>query len=458
MADSGEKEFKLVGYSNFKRSNPKSDRFDCGRFDHLEFWCADATSLARRFCVALGVQLAARSDLVTGNELYSSYVMRANDITFVCTSSMGKRGQEVKGKGLCTWEDFDQSLIHRLVAKHGVFVRAVGITVADAKKAHDECVANGGKSITAPKKLAHAEKGTVIVSEVELYEDVVLRFVQRTGHEMQFSGKFLPGYMDEPDRAPINYGLLRIDHVVSNVPSLGALIPRIMRMTGFHEFAEFVADDVGTDESGLNSIVLSSNDEMVLMPFNEPTLGKRKSQIQMFLDYNEGPGVQHIALKTDDIFATLRAMRENSMFGGLEFVPKPGKAYYDRLPSRLGNKLSKEEYAMCEEYGVLADTDPEGDLLQIFTRPAFDRPTVFFEIIQRIGCNLKPEDPEAKAGAAGAAVAGQKPVPLIQKPGCGGFGKGNFAELFKSIEDYEKAVEKVREDAQKAAALSITNV
>lgn len=203
---SAEPEFKLVGFGNFKRHNPRSDRFDVGRYDHLEFWCNDATNVARRFAVALGMQLVARSDLSTGNELYSSYVMKSNDIYFVITSPMGARGRELGGAGLATWENFDQELAYDLIKKHGPFVRQVGITVADAKKAHDECVANGGTSVLTPRRLDHSEKGQVVVSEVSMYGDVVLRFVQRTGVEKPFEGVFLPGYIDEPHRAENNYG------------------------------------------------------------------------------------------------------------------------------------------------------------------------------------------------------------------------------------------------------------
>ena len=132
--------------------------------------------------------------------------MRSNEITMVVTSSMGQRGKELMTPGLTTWDHFDQSLHHSLVAKHGAFVRAVGMTVANAKEAHDQMVANGGKSILSPKSLNHAEKGSVVVAEVELYQDVVLRLIQRTGVEKPYSGAFLPGYMDEPQRAHINYG------------------------------------------------------------------------------------------------------------------------------------------------------------------------------------------------------------------------------------------------------------
>eukprot|EP00958_Prasinococcus_capsulatus_P014979 scaffold1588_cov408-Prasinococcus_capsulatus_cf.AAC.4 len=156
-------------------------------------------------------------------------------------------------------------------------------------------------------------------------------------------------------------------------------------MTGLHEFAEFTAEDVGTVDSGLNSMVLANNSESVLFPVNEPTTGtRRKSQIQTYLEQNEGPGLQHLALKCDDIFHTLTCMRAS--VAAFDFMPRPSDDYYRQLPSRIGDSLSAEQYRQCEELGILADKDPEGVLLQIFTKPVGDRSTLFLEIIQRVGC------------------------------------------------------------------------
>merc|ERR1712093_913843 len=160
---------------------------------------------------------------------------------------------------------------------------------------------------------------------------------------------------------------------------------------------------------GLNSMVMASNNEMVLLPFNEPTFGtKRKSQIQTYLEQNDGEGLQHLALKTDDIFDTM---------------PPASPAYYKNLPDKIGDALTPDQYKELEELGLLADKDDQGVLLQIFTKPCSDRPTFFIEIIQRIGCMTKNQKGEEE-----------------QTGGCGGFGKGNFSELFKSIEDYEKTL------------------
>lgn len=224
----------------------------------------------------------------------------------------------------------------------------------------------------------------------------------------------------------LDFGLRRLDHAVGNVPELAPAIEYVKKFTGFHEFAEFTTEDVGTSESGLNSAVVANNDETVLFPMNEPVYGtKRKSQIQTYLEHNEGAGVQHLALMSEDIFWTLREMRKRSGLGGFEFMPSPPPTYYRNLRNRAADVLSEEQMKECEELGILVDKDDQGTLLQIFTKPIGDRPTMFIEIIQRIGCMMKDEEGK-----------------VYQKGGCGGFGKGNFSELFKSIEEYEKTLER----------------
>ena len=207
----------------------------------------------------------------------------------------------------------------------------------------------------------------------------------------------------------------------------------INAFTGMHQFAEFTAEDVGTVDSGLNSMVLANNNEFVLLPVNEPTFGtKRKSQIQTYLEQNDGPGLQHLALKTDDVFATVRAMRAHGGGrGGFEFQAPASAEYYQNMKARVGeDALSPEQFAQVQELGLLVDRDDQGVLVQIFTKPLGDRPTVFIEIIQRVGCAREPK-PETD----GALPERE------QAAGCGGFGKGNFSELFKSIEKYERTLE-----------------
>jgi len=273
------------------------------------------------------------------------------------------------------------------------------------------------------------------IAEVELYGDVVLRYISFTTSANDESLPFLPHLSPYSSNSKRNtYGIKRIDHAVGNVPDLLQTQSYISKFTGFHEFAEFTAEDVGTIESGLNSVVLASDSEFVLLPINEPTEGKRKSQIQTFLEQNEGPGLQHLALKTDDIFETIKKMRyAEENFGGFEFMRRPSDEYFRDLPQTLGDQLTPDQYSLCEELGILADADEEGVLLQIFTKPIGDRPTFFIEIIQRIGCMLHDNVSENDDNDN---INDYK----LQKPGCGGFGRGNFKELFKAIEEHEKTL------------------
>ena len=240
--------------------------------------------------------------------------------------------------------------------------------MTDAARAFDACVAHGGQPVLAPATLEAGDGsgGHAVVSEVRAYGDVVLRFLSRHGG---FEGAFLPGYRSvapPPGAEPLDYGLERLDHAVGNVWDLTKAVGYVGAMTGFHEFAEFTAEDVGTTDSGLNSIVLASDDERVLLPLNEPTYGTPcKSQIQTYLEQNLGPGLQHLALATGDIFATLRRMRAATAVGGFEFQDPPNRAYYEALPGRIGEVLSPEQYRMVEELGLLVDRDDQGVLLQV---------------------------------------------------------------------------------------------
>lgn len=404
---------RLVGCENFVRHNPRSDKFAMLDFDHVEIWCADATSTARRFSSAFGLQMVASSDIDNGNHKYTSYVLRGDEIRLTFTAPYWTEAPDSNLKRTETFPLFDRDQAFQFVNKHGLAVRAIGIKVASADDAYAKCVENGGTGILKPITLEDS-KGTLKYCEVQFYADVVLRFVERAN----YSGHFMPGFVDH-ERKHVSFGLRRIDHIVSNCPCLFDIVDHAMKMLGFHEFGEFVAADVGTVDSGLNSMVLANNDQTVLMPINEPTFGtRRKSQIQSFLEHHQGPGVQHIAVQTDDILATAKQMYEQGLLGGVDFMPSPGAHYYDdHVPKKMGNMVDTALIKECQKYGILIDRDDEGGLLQIFTKPLLDRPTLFVEVIQRIGC----KQPDGK-----------------QKPACGGFGKGNFGALFKSIEDWEK--------------------
>lgn len=359
-----------------------------------------------------------RSDLSTGNKHYASYVLRSNDLRFVFTAPYNNSDLEGSRP---PHPGYSQEKSHQFVMNHGLAVRAVGIIVEDAAQAFDLSVKNGAVAVLAPHTLVDRKSGaSLIISEIQLFGDSVIRWVSG-----DFRGPFLPNY-EETEAPDLNFGIIRLDHVVSNVPKLFPAIDYLITAIGFHEFSEFTAADVGTVDSGLNSMVLANNSEFVLMPINEPTFGtKRKSQIQSYLEHNNGAGVQHLALMSENIFATMREMKKRSYVGGFEFMPAPGREYYERIPDRIGKDvLSIEQLAELESLGLLADKDDQGVLLQVFTKPLGDRPTIFIEIIQRIGCDVGPSGEHKE-----------------QTGGCGGFGKGNFSELFKSIEEFEKIQE-----------------
>lgn len=404
------------------RVNPRSDRFPVLAFHHVELWCADAASAAGRFAFALGAPLAARSDLSTGNSAHASLLLRSGALAFLFTAPYAPPPQEAAAAAAtATIPSFSADAARTFSAAHGLAVRSVGVRVADAAEAFRASVAGGARPAFAPADLGRGFG----LAEVELYGDVVLRFVSYPDDDDTADSPFLPGFERVSTPGAADYGLTRFDHVVGNVPELAPAAAYLAGFTGFHEFAEFTAEDVGTTESGLNSVVLANNSEAVLLPLNEPVHGtKRRSQIQTYLDYHGGPGVQHIALASNDVLRTLREMQARTAMGGFEFMAPPQAKYYEGVRRRAGDVLSEEQIKECQELGVLVDRDDQGVLLQIFTKPVGDRPTFFLEMIQRIGCMEKNE-------------IGQE----YQKGGCGGFGKGNFSELFKSIEDYEKTLE-----------------
>jgi 4-hydroxyphenylpyruvate dioxygenase len=397
------------------------------------------------------------------------------------------------------WPNFDVTFAHNFFQKHGLAVRALAIEVQNATQAYHVSVDNGATSVVPPtyihpcpgqEKLRQQQPGNnnnsirgCTMAEVQLYGDVVLRYISFDKHivttnHTTTATTTTSAFIDDndsndetslppapppflPHLAPYHgpmstsssssslssssssssfhhnkndFGIYQIDHAVGNVPNLQQAYSHIQQFTGFHEFAEFTSEDVGTVESGLNSVVLASDKEHVLLPLNEPVSGRRKSQIQTFLEQHQGAGLQHLALKTRDIFGTVRNMRrvEQTMLG-FELMKRPSSQYYQELPDRLGDKLTHEQYGELEELGILADADDEGVLLQLFTKPVGDRPTFFFEIIQRIGCVIQNNDNEDNNN-------NNSKTQLVERPGCGGFGQGNFRELFKSIEEHEKTL------------------
>lgn len=415
----------VVGYTGAPRVNPMTDKFASSGFHHMEFYCGNASSVVKRFRKGLGMRMVAKSDRTTANMRYSSYVLQSNDLRLIFTSPSHPASSAIfeadASKKVCVpHPQFNIAAAHAFTIAHGLAVRAVGISVSSADDAYRAMIANGGRSVLAPVRLAGASGGFVKIAEVELYGDVVLRVYESSA---DYSGTFLPGYEAVQDDQP-SYGLQRIDHIVGNTPGIKDVYDYITGMTGWHRYAEFNAEDVGTVDSGLNSTVIGNNNEFILMPLNEPTFGtNRRSQIQIYLEANGGAGVQHVALKCPDIVATLTAIKAHAEVG-FETLPAPGMvldvetkqtmSYYAWVKKRAGKHISDELIAKLKALDILVDIDDQGILLQIFTKPLDDRPTIFFEFIQRL-CFL----PQAEIEEIG---------------GCGGFGKGNFGALFRQIE------------------------
>nr|XP_028963995.1 4-hydroxyphenylpyruvate dioxygenase [Malus domestica] len=245
--------------------------------------------------------MVAKSDLSTGNQIHASYLLRSDDLVFLFTApyspTLTRNADPARPRTTASIPTFDHSASRAFSATHGLGVRAVAIQVEDAVSAFTASVAHGAKPSAAPILLDNR----VTIAEVQLYGDVVLRYVSYTDHNHLTDPDphlwFLPGFESLTSSFPIDFGIRRLDHAVGNVEVLKSAVSYVKGFTGFHEFAEFTAEDFGTSESRLNSVVLANNEEMVLFPMNEPVYGtKRKSQIQTYLEHNEGAGVQHLAL------------------------------------------------------------------------------------------------------------------------------------------------------------------
>ena len=341
---------------------------------HVELWVGNARQAAYFYRNALGFSQFAYAGLETGSREAASYALRQGKATLVLTTPLEAAGPMADH-----------------LRTHGDAVRDIAFHVGDADTAFEEAVRRGAKPLIEPHDLQD-DNGVVRHAAIATYGDTVHSLLSYVNYE----GPFLPGF--EAAAAPgRDAGLLRIDHVVGNV-ELGKMnewADFYARVCGFHRYINFDDKDISTEYSALMSIVMSDDSHSVNFPINEPAEGRRRSQIQEYLDYNGGPGVQHVALQTRDILSTVAKLREN----GLEFLDVP-EAYYDALPSRVGD--IEEDFESIRRLRILVDRDEEGYLLQLFTKPVEDRPTLFFEIIQRAGSR--------------------------------GFGKGNFRALFESIE------------------------
>lgn len=350
--------------------------------DHLELYCGNARQAAHFYTAGFGFTPVAYSGLETGNRRAAAYVLTQEAIRLVLTTALSP-----------------DDAIARHVHLHGDGVGVIALAVPDATAAYRESTARGATGVVPPTEAADAD-GVLRFAAIRAYGDTQIKFVERAG----YGGVFAPGYRAMPaggnPRPAV--GLTVIDHIVGNV-ELGAMnrwVEFFARTMGFSQLIHFDDADISTEYSALMSKVMQDGAGLVKFPINEPAEGKKKSQIQEYLDYYHGPGVQHIACTTDDIVATVRQLRDN----GIAFLRVPA-AYYEELAARVGDIDAPA--AALAELGILVDRDEEGYLLQIFTRPVNDRPTLFFEIIERHGSR--------------------------------GFGKGNFKALFEAIEREQAA-------------------
>ncbi|MGM9508019.1 4-hydroxyphenylpyruvate dioxygenase [Larkinella sp. GY13] len=347
--------------------------------DYIELYVANALQSAHYFQTAFGFQPLAHAGLETGWRDRESYVVVQGKIRLVLTSPL-HGGTD----------------IGQHIDKHGDGVRVVALWVDDATKAYEETTQRGAIPFMAPTREEDAD-GFVVRSGIHTYGDTVHVFVERS----QYGGIFLPGYKTwEPEHHPDDVGLKYVDHMVGNVGwnEMNTWVNFYANVMGFNQLVSFDDKDISTDYTALMSKVMSNGNGRIKFPINEPAEGKKKSQVEEYLDFYGGPGIQHIAVATDDIVKTVTALRDRSV----AFLKVPD-AYYDDLLDRVGH--IDEEINALRSLGILVDRDDEGYLLQIFTKPVGPRPTLFFEIIQRKG---------AKS-----------------------FGKGNFKALFEAIE-YEQ--------------------
>jgi len=349
--------------------------------DHIEFYVGNAKQAAHYYKTAFGFQSLAYAGLETGIKDRVSYVLKQDKIRIVLTTALNSKSE-----------------IGEHVKKHGDGVKVIALWVDDAKKSYEETIKRGAVSYLKPT-VESDEFGKVVKSGIYTYGETVHLFIERKNYD----GHFLPGFVKwDSDYNPKSVGLKYIDHMVGNVGwgEMNTWVKWYEDIMGFVNFLSFDDKQIHTDYSALMSKVMSNGNGRIKFPLNEPAKGKKRSQIEEYLDFYESPGVQHIAIATDDIVKTVKELKER----GVEFLSAPPKEYYKDIPNRLGSHMDimNEDIDELEKLAILVDADEDGYLLQIFTKTVEDRPTLFFEIIQRMGAK--------------------------------GFGAGNFKALFESIE------------------------
>ena len=344
--------------------------------DFVELYVGNAKQSAYYYQHAWGFQPIAYSGMETGNKNSVSYVLQQGKIRLVLTSPLQPDGD-----------------INRHINQHGDGVKYVALWVDDARKSYEETTKRGAESYVEPYVMED-ENGKAVISGIHTYGETVHLFVERN----DYKGPFLPGYRVWNTKAEVSdNGLRYIDHMVGNVGwnEMNKWVNFYAKVMGFAQLVSFDDKDISTEYTALMSKVMSNGNGRIKFPINEPAEGKKKSQIEEYIDFYNGAGVQHIALATNNIIETVTQLRDR----GVEFLYVP-ETYYDDLLDRVGE--IDEDLEPLKELGILVDRDDEGYLLQIFTKPVLDRPTMFFEIIQRKGAQS--------------------------------FGKGNFKALFEAIE------------------------
>ena len=349
--------------------------------DYVELYVGNAKQAAHFYKTAFGFQSHAYKGLETGSRDAVSYVLQQDKIRLVLTTPLNSK-----------------SIINDHIVKHGDGVKVIALWVDDARKAYEETTKRGAKSFMEPK-VEKDDHGEVVRAGIYTYGETVHMFVERKNYK----GTFLPGFKAwKSDYNPEPTGLKFIDHMVGNVGwnEMNTWVKWYEDVMGFVNFLSFDDKQIHTEYSALMSKVMCNGNGRIKFPINEPAEGKKRSQIEEYLDFYEGPGVQHIAVATDDIITTVAQLKSR----GIEFLSTPPEEYYNAVPDRLkaySHEL-REDIEKLRSLGIMIDADEEGYLLQIFTKPLEDRPTLFFEIIQRMGAK--------------------------------GFGAGNFKALFESIE------------------------
>lgn len=375
------KEVKSVEFGLEKIFEGAQDFLPLFGTDYVEFYVGNAKQAAHFYKTAFGFQSLAYSGLETGVRDRASYVLVQDKIRIVLTTPLTA-----------------DSPLNDHIVKHGDGIKIVALWVEDARKAYEETISRGAKSYMEPT-VETDEFGEVVRAGIYTYGETVHMFVERKN----YTGAFLPGYVEwKSDYNPEPTGLKYIDHMVGNVGwnEMDTWVKWYEDVMGFVNFLSFDDKQIHTEYSALMSKVMSNGNGRIKFPINEPAEGAKRSQIEEYLDFYGGPGIQHIAVATDDIITTVTQLRAR----GVEFLSAPPHSYYEAIPARLGEHMDMmhEDMNELEKLAIMIDADEEGYLLQIFTKPVEDRPTLFFEIIQRMGAR--------------------------------GFGAGNFKALFESIE------------------------